>query len=268
MAEPTTLGLFAGELRRFRGIAGLSQDGLAQRINFSSALIAKIELCQRRPTREFAKRCDNVLETGGLLERIQAVIGVGPVMPWFRHWVVVEQEATGIRCFQLSVIPGLLQTEGYARALLASGGLLTADQVEQQVAARLARQEILTRPDPPLFTAVIDERVLHQPVGGAEVMRDQLRHIVKLCAEQPRVRIQIVPTSAGAYAGLNGPFVIATLPDGDDVVVYLDDQLQGRFIERAEDVKAIQKLWDSIRSEALSHQQSIEMIREVAESWN
>ncbi|MDW5327311.1 DUF5753 domain-containing protein [Plantactinospora sp. KLBMP9567] len=164
------------------------------------------------------------------------MIGPGPVMPWFRHWVVVEQEATGIRCFQLSVIPGLLQTEGYARALLVSGGLLTADQVEQQVAARLARQEILTRPDPPLFTAVIDERVLHQPVGGAEAMRDQLRHIVKLCAEQPRVRIQIVPTSAGAYAGLNGPFVIATLPDGDDVV-YLDDQLQGRFIERAEDVK-------------------------------
>ncbi|MEQ4305482.1 helix-turn-helix transcriptional regulator [Plantactinospora sp. B6F1] len=270
MAEagtPTTLGLFAGELRRFRGVAGLSQDGLAHRINFSSALVAKIELCQRRPTREFAKRCDGVLDTGGLLERIQAVLGPGLVMPWFRHWVVAEQEATDIRCFQLSVIPGLLQTEAYARALLASGGLLTAEQVEEQVATRLARQEILTRPDPPMFTAVMDERVLRQPVGGAEVMRDQLRHIGRLCAEQPRVRVQVVPTSVGAYAGLNGPFVLVTHPGGDDVG-YLDDQLDGRFVERVEDVKTVQQLWDSVRAEALSHQQSIEMIREVAESWN
>ncbi|WP_422772446.1 helix-turn-helix domain-containing protein [Plantactinospora sp. WMMC1484] len=267
MAEPTTLALFAGELRRFRGIAGLSQDALAQRINFSSALIAKIELCQRRATREFAKRCDSVMETGGLLERIQAVLGPGPVLPWFRHWVGLEQEAVAIRCFQLSVIPGLLQTEAYARALLRSGGLLTAEQVEEQVAARLARQEILTGPNPPLFTAVVDERVLRQPVGGAGVMREQLLHIVKLCAEQPRTRIQVVPTSVGAYAGLNGPFVIASLSDGDDVG-YLDDQLEGRFVERVGDVRTVQRLWDSIRGEALSHQQSIEMIREVAESWN
>ncbi|GAB3972162.1 DUF5753 domain-containing protein [Plantactinospora veratri] len=198
-------------------MAGLSQDGLAHRINFSSALVAKIELCQRRPTREFAKRCDGVLGTGGLLERLQAVLGPGPVMPWFRHFVIAEQEATDIRCFQLSVVPGLLRTEAYARALLASGGLLTAEQVEEQVATRLARQEILTRPDPPMFTAVMDERVLHQPVGGAEVMRDPL---------------------------------------------------DGRFVERVEDVKTVQQFWDSVRAEALSHQQSIEMIREVAESWN
>ena len=135
------------------------------------------------------------------------------------------------------------------------------------MATRLARQEILVRDKPPLFTAVIDERVLHQPVGGAQVMRDQLLHIVKLCAERPRVRMQVVPTSAGTYAGLNGPFVIATLADGDDVS-YLDDQLQGRLIERSDDITVVRQLWDSIRSEALNEQQSIELIREVAESWS
>ncbi|MFC6023211.1 Scr1 family TA system antitoxin-like transcriptional regulator [Plantactinospora solaniradicis] len=267
MAEPSTLSLFAGELRRFRGIAGLSQDGLAQRINFSSALIAKIELCQRRPTRDFAKRCDVVLETGGLLERIQQVLGPGPILPWFRQWATFEQEAIALRTFQLSVFPGLLQTEAYARALLASGGLLTAEQVEEQVAARLARQEILARDKAPMYTAIIDERVLHQPVGGAEVMREQLLHVAKLCADRPRVRVQVVPTSAGAYAGLNGPFVMATLTDGDDVI-YMDDQLQGRLIEHADDVTVIRQLWDSIRSEALNEQQSIELILGVAESWS
>ncbi|MGX7669058.1 helix-turn-helix domain-containing protein [Plantactinospora sp. DSM 117369] len=267
MAEPTTLGLFAGELRRFRGIAGLSQDGLAQRINFSSALIAKIELCQRRPTREFAKRCDNVLETGGLLERIQAVIGVGPVMPWFREWSILEQEAEAIRCFEWSVIPGLLQTEAYARALLSGGRMFTNAEVEQHVATRMARQEIFTREKPPLFTAVVDERVLHQPIGGREVMRDQLRHIVKVCAEQPRIRIQVVPTSAGAYVGVNGPFVIATMTGGDDIG-FLDDQIEGRLIERADEVARINRIWEIIRCEALSHQQSIELIQEVAESWS
>lgn len=267
MVEPSPLSLFAGELRRFRGIASLSQDGLAQRVSFSSALVAKIELCQRRPTRDFAKRCDVVLETGGLLERIQQVLGPGPILPWFRQWATFELEAIALRCFELSVVPGLLQTEEYARALLASGGLLTAEQVEEQVTTRLTRQEILARDKPPLFTAVIDERVLHQPVGGAQVMRDQLLHIVKLCAERPRVRMQVVPTSAGAYAGLNGPFVIATLADGDDVG-YLDDQLQGRLIERSDDITVVRQLWDSIRSEALNEQQSIELIREVAESWS
>ncbi|MBE1486174.1 helix-turn-helix domain-containing protein [Plantactinospora soyae] len=265
MAEPSTLALFAGELRRFRGIAGLSQDGLAQRINFSSALIAKIELCQRRPTRDFAKRCDAVLDTGGLLERIQAVLGPGPMMPWFRQWAVLEREALALRCFELTVIPGLLQTEAYARALLSGGRLFTNAEVEQHVATRMARQEILTGETLPLFTAVIDERVLRQPVGGAEVMGDQLRHIAKLCAEQPRIRVQVVPTSVGAYVGVNGPFVIATLSHGDDVG-FLDDQLEGRLIERADEVAAINRIWETIRCEALSYPQSIELIQEVAES--
>lgn len=268
MAEsPSTLSLFAGELRRFRSMAKLSQEGLAQRINFSAALVAKVELCQRRPTRDFAKRCDAVLETGGLLERIHEVLGPGPILPWFRQWAAFEQEAIALRCFELSVVPGLLQTEAYARALLASGGLLTGERVEQQVAARLARQEMLARDIPPMFTAVIDQRVLHQPVGGPAVMREQLLHIAKVCAERPRVRMQVVPTSAGAYAGLNGPFVIATLVDGDDVA-YLDDQLQGRLVERSDDITVVRQLWESIRSEALNEQQSIELILEVAESWN
>jgi hypothetical protein len=111
-------------------------------------------------------------------------------------------------------VPGLLQTEAYARALLGSSTLLGGDEVETHLITRMERQEILFREDPPHFTAVLDEQVLRRPVGGPEVMRDQLLHLAKVCAAQPRVRVQIVPISAGTYAGLNGPFVIATLRAG------------------------------------------------------
>ncbi|MEO3818848.1 DUF5753 domain-containing protein [Plantactinospora sp. B24E8] len=186
-------------------------------------------------------------------------------MPWFRQWAVNEQEAVELRSFELSVIPGLLQTEAYARALLTGGRLFTPEEVDQHVATRLARQEILTRDKPPLYTAVIDERVLHQPVGGPAVMREQLLHIAKLCSEHPRIRVQVVPTSVGAYAGLNGPFVMATLPSSGQLV-FLDDQLDGRLVEREVDVVAV-RIWDTIRGEALSYQQSIELIVKAAESW-
>lgn len=266
MTEQSTLDLFADELRRARAKAGVTQDGLSQLVNFSSSLIAKIELSQRRPTRDFARRCDQALNTGGLLERIRETIGSGPVLPWFEQWAANERVATALRTFQVSVVPGLLQTEEYARALLGSGGLLTAEQVEEQVTARLERQEILIRDDRLHYTAVIDERVLRQSVGGPEVMRDQLRHLVKICETHPRVRIQVVASSVGPYLGLNGPFVIATVPEDGDVA-FLDDPLGGRFIDRTEDITALLRIWESIRGDALSYQQSIELIREVAETW-
>jgi hypothetical protein len=188
------------------------------------------------------------------------------MLSWFRQWALTEREAVALRSYQWSVIPGLLQTEAYARALLTGAGQLTGELVEQQVAARLSRQELLTRDDPPQFIAVLDEHVLRRPVGGPGVMREQLQHLLKICAEHPRVRIQVVPTGTGAYAGLNGPFVIATLPDGGDVA-YLDDQLQGRFVDRVDDVATIRQLWESVRCEALPYQQSLELIAEVAETW-
>ncbi|MBO4206907.1 helix-turn-helix domain-containing protein [Micromonospora echinofusca] len=267
MPDAATLELFADELRRARADAGFSQESLAQRISYSPSLIAKIELAQRRPTREFARHCDDVLATGGRLSRIQRVVGRPQVLPWFRQWVEIEQSATALRVYQLSVIPGLLQTEGYARALLLAGALRRTGEVEQQVTARLARQEILHRDDPPHLVAVIDERVLYQPVGGPAVMREQLDHVVRVCAERPRVRIQVVPTAVGAHVGLSGPFVIATLPDEDDAA-FLDDLLYGQLVDQPRDLATLRQVWEALRSEALSHQQSIELIREGARRWS
>ncbi|MFY1624014.1 DUF5753 domain-containing protein [Micromonospora sp. WMMD735] len=167
--------------------------------------------------------------------------------------------------FQPLVVPGLLQTEGYARELFERASHFLGDEVEQQVAARLARQEILHRASPPLFVAVLDHTVLERPVGGPKVMREQLLHLREI-GDRPRVHLHLVPRGTGAYPGLNGAFVIATPPEGDDVA-YLDNQLHGSIIERTADVHSLRRTWESVRAEALPHGATIKLISEAADSW-
>ena len=158
-----------------------------------------------------------------------------------------------------------MQTEAYARAVLTDAGLLSRDTVARLLAMRMARQEILARAEPPDFTAVLDEGVLRRPVGGPEVMREQLQAIVKACQE-PHVRVHIVPATVGAYAGLNGAFVLATGPNRSEIG-YLDNQLQGQVVDGADELAALARAWESVRSEALPHRQSTDLMMEVAQTW-
>ncbi|MEW2382988.1 helix-turn-helix transcriptional regulator [Micromonospora sp. NPDC047707] len=257
---------FAEELRLARASSGMSQTALAEALSYSGALVAKVETCERRPSLDFARRCDAVFGADGRFERIQRRISRETVVPWFRDWAGIEQEASALRWFEPLYVPGLLQTEGYARAILAGAGLFAVDEIEQQVTARLDRQGVLTRDRPPLLSVVVDEYVLRRRVGGPEVMREQVQHLVKLGSTLPRVRIQVVPLSAGAYAGLDGPFVITTSPGGEDLV-YLEGQRHGQVVDRAGYVQQMVEVWESIRGEALSQQQSLDLMAEVAETW-
>ncbi|MFF0718974.1 DUF397 domain-containing protein [Micromonospora sp. NPDC003816] len=183
-----------------------------------------------------------------------------------RSWtvsVIYERQLSKISNVDASV-PGLLQTSAYARALFRSVGLYDEAEVEQRASARLERQAVLTGERPPQLVAVLDEHVLRRPVGGPLVMREQLGRLVKLATEQPRVRLHVVPASVGAYPGVAGAFVLATLPGGE-YVAYLDDQLKGQVIDDTEDVLAIRASWEAIQGEALPPRQSIELLTEVAE---
>jgi transcriptional regulator with XRE-family HTH domain len=257
--------LFAGELRRLRIAAGFSQEALSEQINYSASLVAAVEQCRRPPRLEFAERCDEALGSDGLLVRIREAIVRESMMPWFREWVSIEQEATALRSFQPLVVPGLLQTEDYARGTYDGSSQFTADEVEQTVAGRLARQAVLHRPDPPLFVAVLDYTTLERPVGGREVMREQLLHLLTM-ARLPQVKLHLVPRGTGGYTGLSGAFVIATPPEGDDVA-YLDNQLKGTIVERAADILLLRRAWESVRAEALPHGQTLKSISEAAETW-
>ncbi|WP_307804144.1 helix-turn-helix domain-containing protein [Micromonospora echinofusca] len=260
------LEIFAEELKLARAAAELTQTQLAEAINYSGSLVAKIELAERRPNPDFARRCDEVLATSGLFTRIQRQVSRDVIVAWLQEWVAVEQEATTLRGFEPLYVPGLLQTEAYARTVLSGSGLLAREDVEQQVVARLGRQAILHAEHPPLLTVVVDEAVLRRPVGGPAVMREQLDHLVTLAGARPRVRIHVVPYSAGAYAGLDGPFVMATLPSGDDLL-FVEGPFHGRTYDGAEDVQSAIQVWESVRGVALPQQQSLDLIAEVARTW-
>ncbi|MFU8851440.1 Scr1 family TA system antitoxin-like transcriptional regulator [Micromonospora sp. SL1-18] len=177
---------------------------------------------------------------------------------WFRRWAEVEEEASALRSFEASVLPGLLQTEAYAHAVLSSGPLAD-DEVEGYVAARLARQAaVFDRARPPLAIFVIDEAALRR--GEPEIMQPQLDHLVAM-AQRPRVLLHVLPLRAGFHPGQAGPFVIATVDDGDDVA-YLDDQAAGRTTK---DVAPLWQVWDTLRSIALPRDQTIQLLK--ARPW-
>jgi hypothetical protein len=163
------------------------------------------------------------------------------------------------------VIPGLFQTRAYAHTLCATARPLPADEVDRVVEARIERQQILDRTPPLLLVAVIDYTALERPVGGPETMRDQLKQLIEL-AERPNIHIHVVPRGAGGYTGLSGPFVIASPFEGNDVA-YIDNQMKGTVVDSAAEVRLLNEAWEGVRSEALPHRQTIQMISEASERW-
>jgi transcriptional regulator with XRE-family HTH domain len=271
-AGASPLALFGAELRHYRTAAGLSQEQLGDRIGYSAALVGAVETARRMPTEDFTARCDVVEElgTGGALLRLRAHLRdqlhrqVWP--PWFREWPSIEREALSLRSWELAGIPGLLQTAGYARAMLC-GALPDAneEQVEEQVGARLQRQEILQRRDPPMLWAIMDEGTLRRRVGHAGIMRDQLDHLIEV-SRSPKVKVLVVPASAGAHVGLSGAFVIAEFREGPDVV-YLDTAAQGQIADHPDIAKACAQVFDTLRAEALPPRASLDLITEVRDTW-
>ena len=196
-AERPALALFAAELRAARGHAGLSREDLAVKLNYSPSLVAMIETERReRLSRDFAARCDEVFDTPGTFTRLEERLHDLPYPASFRPFAGYEAEARSLRMFEHVLVPGLLQTPEYARAVLATRPRTTADELEALVAARLSRQVILDRKDPPLLWVLLDEGVLHRPVGTPAVMHAQLLRLAELC-DAPYVSLQVIPFSAG-----------------------------------------------------------------------
>src|SRR5260370_12100874 len=163
--ERPALALFAAELRAARGHAGLSREDLAAKLNYSPSLVGMIETERRTPSRDFAARCDEVFDTPGTFTRLEERLHDLPYPASFRPFAGYEAEARALRMFEHVLVPGLLQTPEYARAVLATRPRTTADDLEALVAARLARQVIFDRNDPPLLWVLLDRRGLHRPVG-------------------------------------------------------------------------------------------------------
>ena len=257
---------FAHELKRLRVKRGWSQEALGKRIGFSAEMVSKVETGRNAPSSEFTTALDRMAfpELEGLFAELLDAAG-----DWqFRTYADAEQHASVIRMANPLLIPGLLQTEGYVRAVHEAWRPVDGNlKTDADIAVRLERQAILDRELPPSFGVVIDESVLYRPIGGPMVMRNQLAHLLDM-SERPRVSVQILPAGVGAHVGLLGAFVILSFPDDAPGMVYFESSDSG---ETTRDVKRLARMavtYDSLRDNALSASASRDVIRKVAqETW-
>ncbi|MFD9082432.1 helix-turn-helix domain-containing protein [Streptomyces erythrochromogenes] len=254
------LDYYGSELRRLREDAGLNQAQLGSIVFCTGSLIGQVETTRRVPTRDFSERVDAALGTGGVFSRLVGLVLRHQLPTWFQAYAEMEARAAYISSFQPQLVHGLLQTEAYARAVL---GVWIEDGLDAKVAARLERQRILDRKNPPLMWVVMSEAVLYQEIGGRAVMRDQLAHLAAL-RRREWVQVQILPYAAGAHAGLPGEFNLLRFEDNPDLV-YTEDFVQGHMTANPQAFREGSLRYDHLQAAALSLEDSAALIARVLE---
>jgi len=259
---------FGAEVRRARITAGMTLAALAATIPCDASTVSRIEAGTLSPGQRFAVACDEAFpQMNGWFSRFchDSRTWAGPHPPWFRDWVETEQRATVICWWEPLLIPGLLQTEDYACAVLGWGPDDRGD-LDERVAARLDRQHVFDRETPPEVWILIGEPVLGYCVGSAGVMRKQIDHLTEMAA-RPRVTIQVVSVAAAAYGGLSGAFAIGT-DSGAETVVYLETGVQGMVIRDPKLITRAASMFDHLRAEALPRSQTLDVLARAGEKWN
>jgi transcriptional regulator with XRE-family HTH domain len=269
------------ELRALRTSAGLTSGEAARLVNWHQSKVSRIETGTSgvKPAdvrllldayavadtqlRELLMVLAGPEDSGGRHHWWHAYRGVLP--PTYRDFISLESQAGAMRTLETTVVPGLLQTPEYARAVTkAAVEGLSEDRLDTLVEVRLARQDVL-RADPPLeLSAVLDEAVLRREVGGPGVMARQLERLVE-AARLPQVRLQVLPFAAGAHIGVTGPFVIFSFSSTSDLdVVVLDHLTSSLYLERKEDLQAYTEAFNALQVHALSPEDSLDFIAGTA----
>jgi transcriptional regulator with XRE-family HTH domain len=268
--ETNPAAFLGGELRRARVAAGFaSQDALSAALGFDRTVIAKAETGERPPTADvLAVWCQACQLDDNLFGRLAVLArrADGPVPTWFEDWLQAEGEAQSLRIWSPTLIPGLLQTPEYARALFLAAQSDTSDDViGALVAARLERQAILDRADPPDLVVVLDEAVLHRLIGSPQVMHDALVRVAEL-SQRAYVVVQVVPASNAANAGLAGAFDVA-VADGMPETLRMEG-VEDQTVEKRSLVRKAAVAFDRVRGDALPRDASRDLILKVAdERW-
>ncbi|GAA1190137.1 helix-turn-helix transcriptional regulator [Streptomyces hebeiensis] len=268
------------ELRRLRQKAGLTSDDLARLLGWHQSKVSRIETGVSGVKDEDLAALLDALDVDpqlrALLGALAGTSNNGPgwwmayggvIPPQYRDFISLESQASSAHTLETSVIPGLLQTPRYARAVTraALDGQPPAT-VDSLVEVRLARQEVLRAPAPLKLHALLDEAVLHRQVGGPGVLREQLRTLSEV-ARLPQVCVQVLPFTVGGYIGLTGPFVIFSFPRITDLdLVVLDHLTNSLYLERKEDIEAYRAAFESMRAHALSPEKSLDLIAGIGDA--
>ncbi|GGK88943.1 transcriptional regulator [Sphaerisporangium melleum] len=256
---------FGSELRRCRKRIGLSQPQLGERTTCSPDMIGKIERGERPPSPEFVQKCDEIFGLDGHFHRLYQFMLQTPGPAWFTRWLEeIEPQATVLRTWDPLLIPGLLQTEDYARCVFRGAPGITPEEVEERLQIRMRRKALLEREPPPMMWILIDEYVLQRPVADPETMTGQVRYLVEV-AQRPHVTVQLV--AASCVTGMMSAFMIAQLSDGRPDVVNVESSAEGRITADHEVVAQIWSRYDTIRASAYPEHLSRQMIEEAIPVW-
>lgn len=248
-----SLRTFGAIVQALREHAGLSRAEFAELVCFSKHTVESVELGRRMPDESFVERAEEVLGNTGALRRSARFLtrGEAGLAAWFRQWARLERVAVSLCTYECRLVPGLLQSEGYARALFENRlPLLTDEQMEAQVAARLDRQRMLPdRPTVP-FHFIVEEAVFRRRLGGREVSRGQLDCVLERTAPR-NVTLQIMPMDAESHACMDGPVRLLETPPGRRLA-YSEGQENGRLISDPKQVSLLYQRYDTLRSQALN----------------
>ncbi|MDS1270175.1 helix-turn-helix transcriptional regulator [Lipingzhangella sp. LS1_29] len=241
----------------------MTQQQLAKAVLLSQSQLSGIELGNKGTTTEQIRRLDTVLNTGGvLLRRWQDMQRSDGYAEWFRGVVPLEQESTEIRAYQPLTVPGLLQTENYARSLIRQGRpTASTDEIDKQVQGRLQRQAVLQADPGPRLLAVVEEHVLRRPIGGRAIMREQLDHLREV-ATWSRVTVQIVPMNTEQHYGTDGAFLMFTVA-GQGTIVYTETRVSGTPLDSPTVVEDYTNVFAELRGVALPPRASQTLLTEI-----
>ncbi|MGW5737088.1 MULTISPECIES: helix-turn-helix domain-containing protein [Streptomyces] len=256
---------FGAELKRRREVAGFTQSALGAQVFVSGAYIGLFEQAIRKPQLDVAQRIDEVLKTEGLFERMcRKLIADQPFTEYFAHAAELERLATEICDFAPAVVPGLLQTPEYARAVfLGSNPLATDEYVEELVRARMDRTLLLKDTTRPVYWAILHETVLRVPVGGPATMARQLDHVAAM-ARGRRVVVQVLPFAVGSYSPMGKMMRLMEFEDAPPTV-YTEAVFSGNLLDDPAVVKRTRSSYDQLRAVALSPEASLDLIDSASE---
>jgi len=272
------LAYFMAELKRLRERADMTQGEVAERTNYALSTVSAYETGRLIPSAAFAERADEVFGTddydkatkthNGDLARLQRLVERVSVRPWFRDRMDVERKATEIREYDSYQLPGLLQTEDYARAVISAGRpKMSEDEIERAVAVRMTRQQILERDDdlpadqdntPRLWT-IIDQAALLRVVGSPEIMRAQREHLADM-TKRPNITVQVIPNDEGVTCAYGRAFTILISNNGSSVV-YLEDLINAHYVRTRDEVAQFTLKFDHLRTNALTDDKSLRLIK-------
>ncbi|WUQ25293.1 helix-turn-helix domain-containing protein [Streptomyces sp. NBC_00236] len=256
--------MFGALLRHYRERAGLSQEGLGQKIGFSKSQVAMVERGDRPPKGVFTPQADAALGADGALIAAGQKLTSSRVASWFEPFAEEEATARARYEYESHLVPGLLQTEKHARALFRGAcPPLDDDEIEGLVAGRLARQRMLTRKPLPDISFVLELSPLTRPIGGRDVHRAQLHHILEV-SRLRHVHMQVMPPQRETHGGLSGPFVLLETDDRRRLG-FLEVQTRSFLVDEQPELGSLFARYGILRTQALGPEESRELIEQVAE---